>query len=55
MLTSIRFSTFPLVEGGAAVLLVFLAGLGVSYWPLFPAITAAAIAVLAVLERFFPL
>ena len=29
MLTSIRFSTFPLVEGGAAVLLVFLAGLGV--------------------------
>ncbi len=50
----IRYGAFPLVEGGAAFLIFYLATQGIAYWPLFPAVTVAAVAVLAVLEQFMP-
>ena len=50
----IRYLSYPLIAGGAAVLLVVLASQGVSYWPLFPLIVAAGIACVAVLERIQP-
>ena len=32
----IRTTSYPLIAGGAAVLLVYLATVGAAYWPLFP-------------------
>lgn len=50
----IRYGAFPLVWGSAIFLIFYLAGEGVAYWPLFPAITLTAVAILAILELFVP-
>ncbi len=54
MPTFIRYASFPLIEGGAVLLIVLLASQGVAYWPAFPMLVLAAVALLAVLERRRP-
>lgn len=50
----IRTTSYPLIAGGAAVLLVYLATVGAAYWPLFPLVVAAGITLVALLERVAP-
>lgn len=50
----IRYTAFPLVEGGAALLIIWMASTGVAYWPFFPLITLSAITSVALLERVAP-
>lgn len=50
----IRTTSYPLIAGGAALLLVHLAGTGAAYWPLFPLVVATGIALVALLERVAP-
>lgn len=54
MQTLIRYLSFPLVEGVAAISIVWMASRGVEYWPAFPLVALLAIAAVAVLERFLP-
>ena len=54
ILILIRYLSYPLVAGGAAVLLVVLADQSANYWPMFPLIVAAAIDIVALLERLAP-
>lgn len=54
LLSLIRTTSYPLIAGGAALLLVHLATIGVAYWPLFPLVVAAGIALVALLERVAP-
>ncbi len=54
MRTLIRYTTFPIVEGGAALLIIWMATSGVSYWPFFPLVVISAIATVALLERVLP-
>lgn len=50
----VRYTAFPLIEGGAVFLIVLFASQGVAYWPTFPMIILAAVLALAVLERWRP-
>ena len=50
----IRYGAYPLIAGGAAVLLIGLAARGVPYWPVFPLIVVAGMLVVALLERIAP-
>lgn len=52
--TLIRYGAYPLVAGGAAVVLMRLAQGGAAYWPWFPLVALAAIACIALLERCAP-
>ncbi|MDP9139555.1 MAG: sterol desaturase family protein [Pseudomonadota bacterium] len=54
MRTLIRYLSYPLIAGGSAILLIFLASDGVSYWPVFPIIVAGGMACVALLERIAP-
>tara|TARA_R110000822_G_scaffold126082_11_gene261273 strand:- start:31384 stop:32241 length:858 start_codon:yes stop_codon:yes gene_type:complete len=54
MKTAIRYLSYPLVAGGAAIGLFALAGRGVAYWPVFPLIVIGAITCVAALERISP-
>lgn len=54
MQTLIRYATFPAIEGGAALLMIWMASSAVSCWPFFPLVTLAAIAMVALLERMLP-
>lgn len=54
MLTAIRYGSFPLVEGGAALLIIWMASAGVAYWPYFLLVSLSAILVVAVLEQVAP-
>ncbi len=54
MFTLVRYLTFPLVAGGSAILIVWMASTGVPYWPLFLLVTLGAIAMVALLERVYP-
>lgn len=50
----IRYGAYPLIAGGAAVLLVMMARHGTAYWPLFPAVSLAGVLSVAMLERLQP-
>ena len=50
----IRTASYPLIAGGAALLLIHLARIGVAYWPLFPLVVAVGITLVALLERLSP-
>lgn len=50
----IRYGAYPLIVGGSAGLLIWLATHQVAYWPVFPLVMAAALLVVAVLERVQP-
>lgn len=50
----IRTTSYPLIAGAAALLLVHLAATGSAYWPLFPLVVVASIALVALLERVAP-
>ncbi|MEC9358981.1 MAG: sterol desaturase family protein [Sinimarinibacterium flocculans] len=50
----IRYGAYPAIAGGACALLIVLAGAGIAYWPAFPLIVLAGIAVVAALERVAP-
>ena len=50
----IRTTSYPLIAGGAALLLLYLATVGAAYWPLFPLVVAAGITLVALLERVAP-
>lgn len=50
----VRYTAYPLIAGGAAWLLIVMAGRGVVYWPAFPLVVLAGIACVALLERVFP-
>lgn len=50
----IRTMSYPVIAGGAALLLVYLATVGAAYWPLFPLVVAVGITLVALLERVAP-
>ena len=50
----IRYTVYPLIAGGAALLLIRLATEGSAYWPLFPLVVISGIALVALLERLSP-
>jgi sterol desaturase/sphingolipid hydroxylase (fatty acid hydroxylase superfamily) len=50
----IRFGAYPLVAGGALVLLIWMAVNAISYWPLFPLVTLGGVLLVATLERIQP-
>lgn len=50
----IRTTSYPLIAGGAALLLIHLASIGMAYWPLFPLVVAVGITLVALLERVAP-
>lgn len=50
----IRTTSYPLIAGGAALLLVYLATVGAAYWPLFPLVVGVGITLVALLERVAP-
>jgi len=50
----IRTTSYPLIAGGAALLLIHLANIGAAYWPLFPLVVAVGITLVALLERVSP-
>lgn len=50
----IRYGAYPLVAGGAAVVLMMLVQAGVAYWPWFPLVVLASISCVALLERLAP-
>lgn len=50
----IQIFSYPLIAGGAALLLIHLAASGAAYWPLFPLVVVAGIVVVALLERVAP-
>ena len=50
----IRNMSYPLIAGGAALLLLYLATVGAAYWPLFPLVVAVGITLVALLERVAP-
>ena len=50
----IRTTSYPLITGGAALLLTHLASIDAAYWPLFPLVVAVGITLVAVLERIAP-
>lgn len=50
----IRTTSYPLIAGGAALMLIYLATIGANYWPLFPLIVAVGITLVALLERIAP-
>ncbi len=54
MRAPIRYLAFPLIGGGASTLLIAMASSGVTYWPVFPLVTLAAIFCIAALERVLP-
>lgn len=51
---AIRTMAYPVIAGGAALLLIQFATSGVAYWPYFPLVVAAGITLVAVLERVSP-
>lgn len=54
MKSLIRYLSYPLIAGGGLLLLSSLAAQGLPYWPTFPLVVIAGVAVVAVLERFSP-
>ena len=54
MRTLLRYAAYPLVFGGAGLLLFTLAARGVAYWPAFPLVVLAGYALVALLERLLP-
>lgn len=50
----IRTTSYPLIAGGAALLLTYLASIDVAYWPLFPLVVAVGITLVALMERVAP-
>lgn len=50
----IRTTSYPLIAGGAALLLLHFATVGVAYWPLFPLVVVTGITLVALLERVEP-
>lgn len=50
----IRHTSYPLIAGGAALLLLQLASRGVAYWPLFPLVVLTGMTLVALLERVAP-
>jgi sterol desaturase/sphingolipid hydroxylase (fatty acid hydroxylase superfamily) len=50
----IRYLSYPLIGGGSALLLIFLATTGAAYWPLFPLVVVLGITLVALLERVSP-
>ena len=50
----IRYLSYPLVAGGAAVATVAATAAGLPFWPWLPAIVATGIAIVALLERLQP-
>lgn len=54
LIALIRATSYPLIAGGAAWLLIHLAATGSAYWPLFPLVVAAGITLVALLERVAP-
>lgn len=50
----IRNTSYPLIAGGAALLLIHLASIDAAYWPLFPLVVAVGITLVALLERIAP-
>ncbi|MDO9451965.1 MAG: sterol desaturase family protein [Stagnimonas sp.] len=50
----IRTTSYPLIAGGAALLLIHLASIGAAYWPLFPMVVVSGITAVALLERIAP-
>lgn len=54
MRTIIRFLAYPVILGGLALTLVYLAARGVAYWPVFPLLVVLGMSAVAVLERLAP-
>ena len=54
MKPAVRYLSYPAVMGGLALTLVVLAASGVAYWPVFPLLVVAGMAVVALLERLAP-
>ncbi len=50
----VRYLAYPLIAGGAALLLFVLAARGWGYWPLFPLVVVAGFSAVALLERCYP-
>ncbi len=50
----IRYTAYPLIAGGLAVLLLTMASRGVVYWPAFPLVVLLGVCIVAVLERIAP-
>ena len=50
----IRTMSYPLIAGGASLLLLYLATVGAAYWPLFPLVVAVGITLVALLEGVAP-
>lgn len=50
----IRYGAYPLIAGGAYVLLNLMANAGLAYWPLFPMVSIAGVVAVALLERQQP-
>lgn len=52
--TLVRYTAYPLLAGGALLILWRLAEHGASYWPLFPLVAITGVASVAMLERVLP-